>query len=136
MHEVKAVVDSGLEGDIHSHKPRGRRQVLLVNGGVLAALDLRPGDLREQITVDCPTLDALPVGTMLRIGEATFELVGACAPCSHVGTLVGVPDPVALEAVLEGRRGQLARVVAIEGNGTIRVGDSVATVDGRDVART
>ncbi len=136
MREVRAVVDQGLEGDIHSHKPRGRRQVLLVNAAVLAAVGLRPGDLREQITVDCPTLDALPVGTLLRVGEVTFEVAGACEPCTHIGTLAGIADPAALQAALEGRRGQLARVVAIEGNGNIRVGDPVATVDARDVART
>ncbi len=136
MREVRAVVDHGLEGDIHSHKPRGRRQVLLVNAAVLTAVGLQPGDLREQITVDCPTLDALPVGTFLHIGEVTFELAGACEPCTHIGTIAGIADPAALQAALEGRRGQLARVVAIEGNGTIRVGDPVATVDARDVART
>ncbi len=135
MQEVKALVDQGLEGDVHSRKPRGRRQVLIVDSAVFAAVGLPPGTLREQITVDFPDLDALPVGTLLRIGQAIFEVTGPCEPCTHVGTLAGVADPAALEAALGGHRGQLARVVAIVENGSIRVGDSVAAVDARDVAR-
>ncbi len=133
--EVTAIVDRGLEGDIHSRKPRGRRQVLLVDASVLAAVGLRPGDLREQITVDFPALDSIPVGTTLRIGQATVEVTGPCEPCTHIGTLAGVGDPAVLQAALEGRRGQLVRVVAIEGDGRIQVGDPVATVDARDATR-
>ncbi len=135
LQAVRAVVDQGLEGDVHSYKPKGHRQVLIVNGEGLAALGLRPGDLREQITVHFPGLDSMPAGTLLRIGQGTFELIGACDPCTHIGTLMGVADPKALEATLEGRRGQLARVVAIEGDGMIRIGDPVVPVDARDAAR-
>ncbi len=133
LQEVRALVDYGLEGDVHGQKPKGRRQVLIVNADALAALGVRPGDLREQITVRFPALDSLPAGTLLRIGQATFEVIGPCHPCTHIGQLIGVADPKALEAALEGRRGQLARVVATEGNGVIRVGDPVVPVDARNV---
>ncbi len=134
LQAVRAFVDRGLEGDVHGAKPKGRRQVLIVNEDVLAVLGLRPGDLREQITVNFPALDAVRVGTLLRIGQATFEVTASCDPCTHIGTLVGVADPEALEAALAGRRGQLARVVAVDGDGIIRVGDAIVPADARDVA--
>ena len=50
--DVKALVDRGLEGDLHSDGLPGKaRQVLLVDAGDLSTLGLEPGDLREQITV-------------------------------------------------------------------------------------
>jgi len=124
--EVRALVDHGLEGDIHGKtKPGSRRQVLLTDRGTLDALGLRPGDLRDQITVDLAVLESLPAGTRLQVGEVTLELSGPCEPCTHIGALNGVPDPPAFQQMLRGRRGQLARVVAVAGAGTIRVGDPV-----------
>lgn len=128
--EVRALVDHGLEGDIHGKtKPGSRRQVLLADRGTLEGLGLRPGDLRDQITVDLAVLERLPAGTRLQVGEATLELSGPCEPCTHIGALNGVSDPVAFQERLRGRRGQLARVVAVEGAGAIRVGDPVVVQD-------
>jgi hypothetical protein len=42
--------------------------------------------------------------------------------------VLGKDDRVAFQQALVGRRGQLARVVAVDGDGTIRVGDAVAAV--------
>ncbi len=124
--QVRAVVGSGLDGDVHGKARAGtRRQVLLADASVLRELGLRPGDLREQITVDLPGLDALPAGTRLRIGQAVVELTGPCEPCTHIGTLLGVPDPRQFQQRLAGRRGQLAMVVAADGEGLIRVDDPV-----------
>lgn len=135
VHQVRALVDHGLEGDVHGKKRAGsRRQILILDGGVLQAFGLQPGDLREQITVDFPALDSLPAGTLLRIGEVTCELTGSCGPCTHIGGLLGVEDPEAFERALEGRRGQLARIVAVDGNGVIHVGDAVLAVSAPDPA--
>ncbi len=124
--QVQALVDLGLEGDVHGKKKAGeRRQVLIVDRTTLQTLELQPGDLREQITVDFPPLETLPVGTLLRIGHATCELIGPCEPCTHIGKTIGVSDPVAFQQRLAGRRGQLAKVVAVDGDGLIRVGDGV-----------
>jgi hypothetical protein len=46
---VTAVEGKGIEGDWHFH--RGNRAVLLMDQADLQDLDLRPGDLREQITL-------------------------------------------------------------------------------------
>lgn len=124
--EVRALVGRGLEGDVHGKKrPDSNRQVLIIEQSMLAAMGLRPGDLREQITVEFPGLDRLAAGTRLRVGQATCELTGPCEPCTHIGGLLGIPDPRAFQQVLDGKRGQLARVVAVDGEGVIRVGDPV-----------
>lgn len=124
--EVRALVGRGLEGDVHGKKrPDSHRQVLIVDRAMLAAMGLRPGDLREQITVEFPGLDRLAAGTRLRVGRAICELTGPCEPCTHIGGLLRVSDPRAFQQELEGRRGQLARIVAVDGDGLIRVGDPV-----------
>lgn len=135
MSEVTAVVDVGIAGDVHAKKAR-RRQVLLVDMAVLASVGLEPGALREQITVDFPELNRLSVGAQLRIGQVSLEVTGPCDPCAHIGTLAGATDPGALQTALAGRRGVLARVTAIAGNGTIRVGDSIAAIDARNATGT
>ena len=125
--EVRALVGSGLEGDLHG---KGRaagtgRQVLVMDRQTLEASGLNPGDLREQITVDFAALETLPVGTHVRVGDATLEVTGPCEPCTHIGKLNGRPDAVEFKKSLEGRRGQLAKVIAVEGDGFIRLGDPV-----------
>jgi MOSC domain-containing protein YiiM len=120
---VTAAPGKGIEGDWHFH--RGNRAVLLMDRGDLRDLDLRPGDLREQITLDLDDLMVLPPGTRLRLGQATLELTKVCEPCTHIGEHVGVDDVEALRQRLQGRRGMLARVVGVEGDGRIRVGDRV-----------
>jgi MOSC domain-containing protein YiiM len=120
---VTAVEGKGIEGDWHFH--RGNRAVLLMDQADLQDLDLRPGDLREQITLALDGLMSLPSGTRLRLGQATLELSKVCDPCTHIGEHVGVDDVEAFCDRLQGRRGMLARVIAVEGHGRIRVGDRV-----------
>ena len=120
---VRAVEGYGLEGNLHSG--RDRRQVLLLERETLDALGLAPGDLREQITVDVPGITGLPEGTRLRVGDAVLEATGPCEPCTHIGDLLGKDDAPGFQADLRGRRGLLARVDRVEGDGMIRVGDPV-----------
>lgn len=112
----------GLDGDKHSGREEGKRQVLLAEAGDLRDLGLEPGALREQVTVDLPGLMALPEGTRLRVGGARLEVTGVCEPCTHIGEHVGAEDPEALRQTLVGRRGMLARVL---GEGPIRRDDLV-----------
>ena len=120
---VVAVEGKGIEGDWHFH--RRDRAVLLMDQGDLRDLELRSGDLREQITLDLEGLMFLPPGTMLRIGDVTLELSKVCAPCTHIGEHVGVENVEGFRDRLQGRRGMLARVASVEGRGGIRVGDRV-----------
>ncbi|MGH2657924.1 MAG: MOSC domain-containing protein [Actinomycetota bacterium] len=112
----------GLEGDRHSGREEGKRQILLAEAGDLRDLGLEPGALREQVTLDLPGLMSLGEGTRLRVGEAVLELTGVCEPCTHIGEHIGAEDPEALRRRLVGRRGMLARVV---GEGPIRREDPV-----------
>jgi MOSC domain-containing protein YiiM len=116
----------GLAGDRHAGREGGKRQVLLTDAGDLDDLGLRPGDLREQVTVELPGLMSLAAGTRLRLGEAVLELTGRCEPCTHVGEHAGVDDVEAFRRRLIGRRGMLARVLE---PGPIRVGDPVERED-------
>lgn len=131
--QVRALVDHGLQGDAHGKKKAGsRRQILILDQRTLQALGLRPGDLREQITVDLPALETLPAGTLLQIGGATCELTGPCEPCTHIGQILGVSDPAEFQTSLRGRRGQVAKVIAVSRDGMIRVGDIVEVIGTRD----
>jgi MOSC domain-containing protein YiiM len=112
----------GLEGDVHAGRKDGKRQILLMDVNDVRDLGLRPGDLREQVTVDLAGLMLRPAGTRLRLGEAEVELTGPCEPCTHIGEHVGVDDVEAFRQSLQGRRGMLARV---QTPGIIRVGDLV-----------
>jgi MOSC domain-containing protein YiiM len=126
VQEVSAVPDEGLEGDWH--RGHGRRSVLLMRSGDVRDLGIRPGDLREQITVDLPGLMKLAPGSRLRVGPAVLEITKECAPCTHIGEHVGVEDVEAFRVSLEGRRGMLASVREVEDGEPIRVGDLVEVV--------
>ncbi len=117
------VTTKGIDGDVHAG--RGKRALLLVEAGDLLDLGLAPGDLREQVTVELPGLMGLAAGTRLSIGDAVLEVTGPCEPCTHIGEHVGAPDASAFRDRLKGRRGLLARVASVDGDGAVRVGDAV-----------
>ena len=119
----------GLDGDRHAGREHGKRQVLLTEEADLRDLDLKPGDLREQLTVDLPGLMSMPPGTRLQVGEAVLQLTGGCEPCTHIGEHLGAEDPDEFRRRLVGRRGMLARVV---GQGAIRRDDPVEAEENGD----
>ena len=120
--ELVGRVGGGLEGDVHAH--RTSRAVLVIDRATLDALQLAPGDLREEITIEgLPDVTNLPEDTELRIGGVTLRVNGPCEPCTHIGELLGVPDPEQFRQSLVGRRGALCTVAAA--SGPIRVGDPV-----------
>jgi len=120
--EVSGRVGGGIVGD--SHAGRTRRAVLVVDRSTLDAHGLRPGDLREQITVDgLPDVTALPPETLLRVGGLTLRVNGPCEPCTRIGGLLGVEDVEAFRRSLVGRRGAVCTVVAAAAQA--RIGDAV-----------
>lgn len=120
--EAVGRVGGGIEGDIHAH--RSSRAVLVVDRATLDALQLRPGDLREEITIEgIPDVTNLPTDSELRIGGVTFRVSGPCEPCTHIGELLGVPDREEFRESLLGRRGALCTVDAA--SAPIHVGDPV-----------
>ena len=120
--EAVARVGGGIEGDVHAH--RESRAVLVVDRATLDALGLKPGDLREEITIEgVPDVTNLPVDTELRIGGVTLRVNGPCEPCTHIGELLAVPDREEFRRSLLGRRGALCTVAAVAA--PIRAGDPV-----------
>ena len=124
--EVHARVGGGIEGD--SHVGRTKRAVTVVDLSTHESVRVKPGDLREQITVEgLPKLGDLAEGTLLRIGAITLRVNGLCDPCTHIGEMNGVADPDAFQSMLEGRRGLVCNVVAADG--PVRVGDAVSVME-------
>ncbi len=64
------------------------RQALIASRSVTAKLGLKPGDLRENIVVDCDDLYDLPSGTVVTIGQALLRLTFHCEPCRKVLELI------------------------------------------------
>ena len=115
-----SVVEGGVDGDRHATMGSARkaRQVLLMDRETLDALDLKPGDIRENITVSGLDFTTLEAGRRVTLGgEAVVEVTGPCAPCARMDEIrPGLKDK------LQGRRGKLAFVVE---TGEIGVGDPV-----------
>jgi MOSC domain-containing protein YiiM len=116
---VRALADHGLEGCAHA-RPGGKRQVLFASRQHLEAVGVEPGRIRENFTVDGADVQEWPVGQLVRVGSALFEVTMVCDPCERMDAI-----RPGLRRELENRRGMLARV--IEG-GDVAVGDAVELV--------
>ncbi len=64
------------------------RQALITSRSVTAELGLDPGDLRENIVVDCDDLYDQPSGTVVKIGQALLRLTFHCEPCKKILKLI------------------------------------------------
>jgi len=116
---VEAVENKGFRGCIHG-RPNNKRQVLLMDRETLDKFGLRPGAIKENVTVTGMDFQALGVGHRLRIGESLLEITVPCDPCPRMDEI-----RMGLQEELRGQRGWLCQVV--EG-GTIRKGDPVVVV--------
>jgi MOSC domain-containing protein YiiM len=116
---VRALADHGLEGCAHA-RPGGKRQVLFASRGHLEAVGVEPGRIRENFTVDGIDVQEWPVGQLVRVGSALFEVTMVCDPCERMDAI-----RPGLRRELEDRRGMLARV--IEG-GEVAIGDTLELV--------
>lgn len=119
VQKIGAVEGKGLQAD----RGFGRisRHVLLVDLKQLNYLELEPGDLRENITVDGLAIDCLPVGTKLIAGDVILEIVNICHPCNKLEKI----RPGLMEAS-RGIRGMLAN---IESGGSIREGALISIME-------
>lgn len=117
--EVRVVTDAGFEGCAHA-RPGRSRQVLLVDGETLDAMELQPGILRENITTSGLNVNSLAIGQHLRVGETRLEVSEVCTPCDQMEKI-----RPGLRKELWGRRGMLCRVIA---GGTIRRGDAIEKI--------
>lgn len=116
VERVGAIEETGLEGDRHA-KRNSRRQILLMEEETLDQLGLKPGDVREQVTVRDLALDQLAFGARIRVGSALLEVAGPCQPCERMEEI-----RAGLKESLVGRRGRFVRVVQA---GSFSVGDAL-----------
>ncbi len=117
VQEATAISGQGLEGD-RSCSASNVRQVLLMDKETLDELDLNPGQIKENITVQGLNIFEGKAGQVISIGDqVTLEVVGDCEACGKMNELrPGLQDKI------DGKRGMLAMVV---NGGPIKVGDSV-----------
>jgi len=122
--QLELVAGKGIVGD----KCYGRRhrQVLLVSTSNLNELGLAPGELREQVTVELPELQQLPVGTIVAVGDVELEIEQDCTPCSRMAERLG-ETPEEFIARSSRKRGMLVKV---RKGGLVLVGDLVRVVEG------
>jgi MOSC domain-containing protein YiiM len=114
----QAIAGQGLEGCAHANPPK--REVLFASKEHLDSVNVDPGAIRENITVDGADVEKWPVGQRVRVGAAEFEITMVCDPCHRMDELRD-----GLRAKLQGKRGMLARVVE---SGEVAVGDEVTLV--------
>src|SRR5436190_19053707 len=75
----QAIVGEGLEGCAHANPPK--REVLFVSKEHLDSVDVEPGAVRENLTVEGTDVEQCPAGQQARVGEALFEITMICDPC-------------------------------------------------------
>lgn len=129
--EAVCRVGTGLDGDHHSLRGTGKRQVTLIQAEHLAAIaamltplpdgsarTVTPAKLRRNLCVSGFPLIAVK-DRRFRIGDALLEGTGLCHPCSRMEETFG---PGGYNAV-RGHGGITARVLEA---GTLRIGDAIA----------
>ncbi|WP_049572671.1 MOSC domain-containing protein [Streptomyces sp. SBT349] len=143
---ITLVAGLGVRGDVHAgvtvkHRSRmaqdptqpNLRQVHLIHSELLAELaedgfHVRPGELGENVTTAGIDLLGLPVGTLLRLGEAAVvRVTGLRNPCVQIDTF---QDGLLKKVISRDAAGNVVRragimSVVVKG-GTVRPGDAVA----------
>ncbi|HEY9623431.1 MAG TPA: MOSC domain-containing protein [Crinalium sp.] len=106
----------GIEGDANA-AIGSPRQVLMAGLPSLTQFDLQPGQMQENMLIDC-AVEAFISGQVLQIGsDALIRLMHLCEPCATLEKL----QP-GLAKRIKGKRGLLGMVVR---DGWIKVGDHV-----------
>ena len=118
VQEVEARL-GGFAGDYHTGSSR-QRQILLMSGSILDALDLEPGAIYENVVVDGFDVMALQEGQQLQLGDAVVSVTFPCEPCIRMDRVRR-----GLQDALQNRRGMFVKVVS---PGTVRLADSVETL--------
>ncbi len=117
VNPARIIHDFGLEKDHHA-RAGSERQLLLIEEETLQSMNLRIGEVRENLTTRGIDLTGLENGSILQVGsEVRLRITKPCLPCSRMDEI-----RAGLQRELEGRRGVLARV---ESGGSISVGDPI-----------
>ena len=117
VQEATALSGKGLEGD-RSCNAANVRQVLFMDQETLDRLELKPGQIKENITTHGIDLSQAKAGQVFFVGDqVTMEVVGECEPCGKMDAI-----RPGLREIINGQRGMLAIVI---NGGPIKVGDTV-----------
>ena len=117
VQEANAISGKGLEGD-RSWAEGNKRQVLLMDKETLDEFELKPGQIKENITTAGVDMSQTQPGQVFFIGDTiTMKIVGECEPCGKMNAL----QPGLLDRINH-RRGMLALVI---NGGSFKVGDSI-----------
>lgn len=117
VESAEIVEGLGLRGDRHAIAG-STRQILLIEEETLKALNLSPGQVKENITIRDLKLMELKPGQKLQVGEAVvLEITKPCTPCGRMDEVRS-----GLQTELAGRRGILAK--ALRG-GIINIEDAI-----------
>lgn len=117
VNPARLIQDFGLEEDRHA-RAGSERQLLLIEEETLQAMNLRIGEVKENLTTRGLDLTGLENGSILQIGsEVRLRITKPCLPCSRMDEI-----RPGLQRELDGRRGMLATV---ESGGSISVGDPI-----------
>jgi MOSC domain-containing protein YiiM len=120
------VAGVGLEGDKHAGGAPDR-QVLLADKEALDAVNVQPGTIKENLTVEGLNVMELPPGSRLHLGAtAVLEITKVCEPCFRMDEI-----RMGLKEELVGRRGMVARVI---NGGSISVGDRITQEEAEPLA--
>ena len=126
VQKAVAISDLGLEGDQHAVRGTAR-QVLVMDKETLDSLDLSPGVIKENVTVEGLDLSSVEAGHVFFIGDqVTLEATGPCKPCARMDEI-----RPGLQQSLEGRRGI---VTVVLNGGTLKVGDAVRIEPAREAS--
>lgn len=125
--QAMATKKTGLDGDHFKGSLSGKRQVTLIQkehldavATILGKNEIDPGLTRRNIVVSGINLLSLK-SQKFKIGDATFETSGICAPCNRMEENLG---PGGYNA-MRGHGGITARVIE---TGEIKIGDTVELI--------
>jgi MOSC domain-containing protein YiiM len=113
---ARVIADAGFEGCAHA-RPGGKRQVLLVDAETLQEMDLAPGIIRENITTEGLSVNALKIGQKVLIGKVELQVSAVCEPCGELEKV-----RAGLQAEIVGKRGMLCKVLR---GGMIQPGETI-----------
>jgi MOSC domain-containing protein YiiM len=122
---VELVVDHGIKGDVHAEG--GKRQVSLlalesIDKMRAAGAKVNPGDFAENITTRGVAVDALPIGTRLKVGPEAELIITQIGKACHQGCAI---RELVGDCVMP-REGVFGRVVQ---GGVVQPGDLIEVLD-------
>ncbi len=123
--EAQLLVEHGLAGDAHAggwHRQVSLLAIESIDKMRAAGADVKPGDFAENLTTQGIAVDALPIGTHLKIGEEAELVVTQIGKACHKGCAI---RELVGDCIMP-REGIFARVIK---GGRVRPGDAIEVLD-------